>query len=138
MPFTQNVSTASVTLRPKMDLFTRITTEWPLVRMKIRIILHSLSATPFLTPTSSFNHGYEFPTNQGARRCSLVVEYGDNSPESRQGHLWYRTSSGRVWFCQRSSDNDQGAFYPLLRRNIPGSHSVRTQWPTDLTTLSSG
>ena len=68
----------------------------------------------FLPTTSSSNYGHQVPATEISRQRHLVAECGHRSRKSHPGDLKHHASQGRVWFYQRNSYYDQGAFPPCL------------------------
>ena len=116
----------------------RATQKWPLICVRIRVLPHSPRATPFLAGTTTFDYGRKkFQTTETSGERALLAKCRHRGHESREGDLERDTSQGRIWLRQHSSDNDRGTFSPF-RWHIPGSCVIRTRWPTNPITLSSG
>ena len=71
-----------------------------------------VACTPhrLLAATSSFDHGHQIPTTEGARERSPLVRRDHRSHKSREGDLKHHTGSGCVQFCQGPSHYDRGGF----------------------------
>jgi len=75
----------------------------------------------FSINVAQLDHEYtQISTTEGARRCSLLAEYGHRWPESRKGDLEYHTSQGRVRLCQQSSRFGQSESPSCPRWSIAG------------------
>ena len=112
--------------------------KWALVCTRACVLPHSLCVTPFLSATTTFDHGPKrFQTTETSGERCLLVKCGHRGHEPREGDLERNTSQGRIWLRQRSSNNDNRTS-SLPRWYIPGSRGIRTRWPTNPTMSSSG
>ena len=91
-----------------------------------------------LPTTSTFDHGCRFPTTESSRQYPLLIECRYRRHEPCEGSDERDPSQGHFWLRRHPSNNDQSKFSPLLRCPIPGSHSIRTPWPTNTTTSNLG
>ena len=102
-----------------------------------RVLPDGVYATSFLSTTINSSDGSSIPATKWARSRPLCLRHRHTGFKSRQGYLWYSSSSSCFWVRWCSLNYVKG-MHPHTPQRASDSRSSRTQWPTTRTTSTSG